>query len=109
MGWGLAVPLREWLNPAGVLVQAVKIEVFLRCVVAEHEHAEQVLKDVLCQLEASITTMEDELKSARLNPEKENGSIAEQEEIVKILKTCSRRCTDWAREKGILSGTDRQC
>jgi hypothetical protein len=102
LGMGVGSSVAGMANPAGVLVQAVKIEVFLRCVVAENQNAAQVFEDVLCQLETSIANMESELNNVRLNPGVENGSISEQEEIVKILRTCSRRCSDWAKEKGIL-------
>ena len=63
----------------------------------------------------SIASMDDELKNARLNPNTENERIAEREEILEILGTCSKRCAVWAKEKGLLSPTDyetiynRQC
>jgi hypothetical protein len=115
LGMGVGSSIAATMNPASVLIQAVKIEVFLRCVVAEYENAKQVVKDVLCQLEISITRMDDELKSVRLNPNTENGCIAEREEIIKILRTCSNRCAVWTKERGLLSPTDyetiynRQC
>ncbi len=106
LGMGVASSVAATMNPASVLMQAVKIEVFLRCVVAEYDNAKQVVKDVLRQLEISITSMDVELKSARLNQNTEKGCIAEREEIIKILRTCSNRCAVWAEERGLLSPTD---
>jgi len=106
LGMGVGDSVAATMNPASVLIQAVKIEVFLRCVVAGHENANQVVKDVLCQLQTSITNMDDELKSVRLNPDTEKERIAEREEIIKILGTCSKRCAVWAKERGLLSPTD---
>ena len=106
LGIGVGDSVAATINPASALIQAVKIEVFLRCVVAGHENAKQVVKDVLCQLRTSITRMDDELKSVRLNPNTEKECIAEREEIVKILGTCSKRCAAWAKERGLLSPTD---
>ena len=94
------------MNPAGVLLQAVKIEVFLRCVVADYEKAKPVVKEVLCQLETAVAGMDEELKSARLNPNTTSGRIGEREEMIKILRTCSKRCAVWAKERGLLSPTD---
>ncbi len=94
------------MNPAGVLSQAVKIEVFLRNIAAEHENSKQVVKDVLCQIKTSLTDMEDELKSARLDPNMESSSVAEREEIIDILKNSSKRCTAWATERGLLPPED---
>ncbi|MGA3117975.1 MAG: DUF2868 domain-containing protein [Syntrophobacteraceae bacterium] len=108
LGMGVGDSVAATMNPASVLIQAVKIEVFLRCVVAEHENAKQVVKDVLCQLRTSITSMDDELKSVRLNPNTEKECIAEREEIIKILETCSKRCAVWAKERGLLSPTDHE-
>jgi hypothetical protein len=108
LGMGVGDSIAATMNPASVLIQAVKIEVFLRCVVAEHENAKQVVKDVLCQLRTSITSMDDELKSVRLNPNTEKECIAEREEIIKILETCSKRCAVWAKERGLLSPTDHE-
>ncbi len=91
MGVGSSVAAR--MNPAGILIQAaVKMEVFLRCVVAEYENAKQIVKDVLCQLKTSINNMDYELKSARPDPGTENGLISEREEIIIIFRTCSNRC-----------------
>ena len=106
LGMGVGGSVAATMNPAGVLIQAVKIEVFLRCVVAEYENAKQVVKDVLCQIQTSIARMDDELKSARLNPNTEKECIAEREEIIEILGTCSKRCAAWAKERGLLSPTD---
>jgi hypothetical protein len=90
------------MNPATVLIQAVKIEVFLKCIVAECENAKPIINDVLSQLEASITSMSDELKKARLDPKIEKNSIADRERMIEILGTCSKRCCAWAKEKGFL-------
>ncbi len=106
LGMGVGDSVAATMNPASVLIQAAKIEVFLRCVVAGHENAKQVVKDVLCQLQTSITSMDDELKSVHLNPDTEKERIAEREEIIKILGTCSKRCAVWAKERGLLSPTD---
>ena len=106
LGMGVGSSVAAMMNPAGVLIQAVKIEVFLRCVVAEYENAKHVVKDVISQLETSITTMDEELSSARLNPGTENGFISKREEIVKILRTCSKRCANWARDRNLLSASD---
>jgi len=108
LGMGVGGSVAATMNPASVLIQAVKIEVFLRCVVGEHKNAKQVVKDVLCQLQASITSMDDELKSARLDPNTEKERICEREEIIKILGTCSKRCVVWAKEKGLLSTADHE-
>ena len=99
LGIGVGDSVAATINPVSALIQAVKIEVFLRCVVAGHENAKQVVKDVLCQLRTSITRMDDELKSVRLNPNTEKECIAEREEIVKILGACSKRCAAWAKEE----------
>lgn len=106
LGMGVGSSVAAMMNPAGALIQAVKIEVFLRCVVAEYKNAGQIVKDVLGQLETSITSMNYELNSARLNPGTENGFISEREEIIKILGTCSTRCAAWAQERGLLSAID---
>ncbi len=106
LGMGVGSSVAAMMNPASVLIQAVKIEVFLRCIVAGYEDAGQIVKDVLCQLETSITSMDYELDSARLNADTESGFISEREEIIKILRTCSKRCADWAKEKGLLSAAD---
>jgi hypothetical protein len=105
LGMGIGSSVSATMNPAGVLIQAVRIEVFLRCIVAEYENAKQVVKDVLHQLETVIASME-ELKGTRLNPATENGSIDERDETIKILKTCLNRCAMWAKEKGLMSAAD---
>jgi len=102
LGMGVGGSLAAASNPAGVLVQTVKIEVFLRCIAAESEKAEQVVKNVLAQLEASISRMHDELENARRSPKTDSGRIEEIEAMIKILGTCRKRCSDWAREKGFL-------
>lgn len=106
LGLGVGSAVAATMTPAGVLIQAGKIEVFLRCVVAENENAEQVVKDVLCQLGTSITNMDEELEKSRSNPNAEDERLAEQEEIIGILRSCSKRCADWARERSFLSSLE---
>ena len=102
LGMGVG-SLGVMMNPASVLIQAVKIEVFLRSIVVNHENAAQIVQAVLSQLRESIARMNDELKEARLNPEAKTSRIAEREKIIEILETCSRRCSSWAIEQKLLA------
>jgi hypothetical protein len=90
------------MNPATVLVQAVKMEVFLKRIVPEHENARALINDVLDLLEASISSMKDELRNARLDPKIKKDSIADREIMTETLETSSKRCSQWAKERGFL-------
>ncbi len=92
LGMGVAGSVADSVNPENALVQAVKIQVFLRHAVAKHENGWQITGNVISQLRNSIARMDDELRNSRLDPDTDSRRIAEREEVVKILRTCLERC-----------------
>jgi hypothetical protein len=104
LGIGLG-SLGVMMNPASVLIQAVKIEVFLRTIVVRHPNAADVVEAVLRQLHESIERMTEEAKAARLHPKAATGQIADREKIIDILDSCFERCSAWAAEQKLVRST----